>query len=69
MQTKADDFSDSGFFLNPDDDTNEEFPTRCTNCRRPIQRLSVFPKNECIECHATNAPTPTAQSVTDMWRS
>ena len=48
-------------------ETTEEFPTRCTACERPVQILSVFPGGRCLDCHAAEAPFPTAAEVISMW--
>lgn len=56
-----------GYVLPVDAETNEEFPTRCPGCNRPVQRLSVFPGGKCIDCHAAATPFPTAQDVVESW--
>lgn len=47
--------------------TCDEYPTRCTSCARPVQRLSVFPRGRCLDCHAAATPLPTAADVVAMW--
>lgn len=55
------------YTLPVDADTNDEHPTRCPDCNRPVQRLSVFPGDRCIDCHAAITPMPTANDVIRMW--
>jgi hypothetical protein len=55
------------YTLPVDSETNEEYPTRCSACNRPVQRLSVFPRNHCLDCHAAITPMPTASDVIRAW--
>lgn len=63
-------FDQGGYYLDVSADTTPEFPTRCTDCNRPVQKLSIFPKGRCIACHdkaTANDPLPTAAELARMW--
>jgi hypothetical protein len=55
------------YTLAADADTNDEYPTRCSSCDRPVQRYSIFPKDRCLDCHAAVTPMPTAADVIRSW--
>jgi hypothetical protein len=48
-------------------ETTDEYPTRCPDCDRPVQRLSVFPGGRCLDDHAARTPMPTARGVVEAW--
>lgn len=39
----------------------------CTKCNVEIDKLAVFPKGYCVDCHAEVTPMPTAEEVTRLW--
>jgi len=53
--------------LPEDAETNDEYPTRCSSCNRPVHKFALFPKEHCLDCHAAVTPMPTAEDVIRMW--
>jgi len=39
----------------------------CTKCAKEIDRLEVFPKGVCLDCHAETFVMPTADELVAMW--
>lgn len=39
----------------------------CTDCKREIDRLEVFPEGRCVECHEKVTPFPTLEELVGMW--
>ena len=42
----------------------------CSNCRKEVDRLELFPKDLCLECWADTPEgryVPTADELTVMW--
>jgi hypothetical protein len=48
--------------------TSPEYPTRCPDCGRAVERYSVFPGGRCIDDHAARtAPVTDARELARMW--
>jgi len=39
----------------------------CTKCNVEIDKLAVFPKGYCVDCHAEVTPMATAKELVEMW--
>ncbi|HEY7822676.1 MAG TPA: hypothetical protein VIG24_07590 [Acidimicrobiia bacterium] len=58
----------SAYTLDASAPTNDAYPTRCPDCDRPVERLSVFPAGRCIDCHAAITPPVTdARELVRIW--
>lgn len=66
----ASEYDGQGYYLDMDADTNDEYPTRCARCSRPVQALSGFPGNLCIDCWSQSDEgkrMPTSDELVGMW--
>jgi hypothetical protein len=36
------------YVLPVDAETNNEYPTRCSQCDRPVHKFALFPKGHCL---------------------